>query len=128
MIHIWEVASKIDESGAFNQPFQIKFFKADGSIREMIAIKNARTTKNPNGRSSEKSNFGYQMKEKFVMLLQECGEFITQSMNQPGVGTVHSILNKPTSIEHFKYSELRLKPKTVKLYSIKEFNGQEVFA
>lgn len=128
-IHIWNVATAIDQSGAFNTPFRIKFVKTDGSIREMIAIKNNRHKQKTTGESTPRSNFGYNLKENFLLLLQELGEFrLGKPMKRPGVGTCQSILNPIDNLEGFNYHVDSLRPKSVPLYAILEYNGMEVFA
>jgi len=128
MIHIWEVKAKIEIAGTQRQPFRLKFVKKeDGSIREMIAIKKTKPKKPKEGKN-DKSNFGYNLSENFLLLLQECREFKTQEMNHSNIGTVNSIINLPASLNSYQPSDYMLQSKTVSLYSIIEYNGEEVFA
>ena len=133
MIHVWQVKSEIDLAATQKQAFKIKFIKKeDGSIREMIAVKSGKQHKIDDvnlTQSNNRSNFSYNLSENFLLLLNECTEFRTNSIKHPDLGTVHSIMVPPDfDVNTFKYSDHNLKPKTVGLYSIIEFNGQEVFA
>ncbi len=119
---IQEVIRTIDEQGG-HTPFLLTFSKADGRKRDMIAIKRNKQ-RLAGGRSAEGSNFKYSLSQKGVFLLDELVRFQGKE-TQTAAGT-HFKIDPVPDMYSINLSNQERKPKSVKIFSIMEFNGNQV--
>lgn len=119
-----EVIASID--GNPHTPFIIDFVKADGTIRQMVAIKRNRIRKD-NGQADKGTTFKYMLQEKHVILVNELAGFITEKKRVKGTGTVHQLREQP-NVNAIKLQDQRLIPKAIKINTIIQFNGRKVWA
>jgi len=119
----------IEEIDGINNPFIIHFVKADGSIREMVAVKRNRL-KNKDNTATKGSNFKYNLHENNLILIQELATFSTKKTQVKGVGTVHQLISPPdpSSINLSSIPTSRRLNKSIKIHSIINFNGKKVWA
>lgn len=119
----------IEQIDGVNQPFIIHFVKADGSIRQMVAVKRNRT-RNTDNTATKKSNFKYNLQENNLLLIEELAVFKTEKKVIKGVGTVHQLTNIPDvkAINLAQIPQSRRISKSIKINSILEFNGKKVWA
>lgn len=118
---IQEVIRVIDESGA-HAPFVITFFKADGVIRDMLCLKRNKSRMG-SGKAVEGSAFKYSLKQKNVLLINELPGYST-TMEKTAIGT--HIKLPHINLNNIRISAHNQVPKSIKLFAIKSFNGQEV--
>lgn len=123
---IQEVVRVIDESGYTGNPFVITFSKASGELRQMACVKRNKQ-RTARGTAKEGSGFKYYLRKKNALLVNELVKFRTKKEDIPGVGTLHRLIDTPNlnTRVHRSFSEGGA-PKTIKLFSIIEFNGQQV--
>lgn len=118
---VQEVLRHIDETGG-QRPFLISFYKADGKIRDMLCLKRNKM-RAKTGQAQEGTAFKYSIKQKNILLINELTGYKTTVENTP-VGT-HLTLPK-IDLHTVRINEQQLAPKSIKIFSIKSFNGQEV--
>jgi hypothetical protein len=118
---IQEVIRVIDESGA-HAPFIITFFKADGVIRDMLCLKRNKS-RIPGGAAVEGSAFKYSIKQKNVLLINELPGYST-SLEKTEIGT--HIKLPEIDLNNVRISAHSQIPKSIKLFAIRSFNGQQV--
>jgi len=118
---IQEVIRVIDEEGG-RRPFIITFFKADGTIRDMLALKRNKSRVS-GGKGAEGSAFKYSLKHKNVALINELSGYSSTQVKTP-IGT--HIKLPEINLDNVRISAHQQKPKSVKLFAIKSFNGQQV--
>lgn len=119
----------IEQIDGINAPFIVHFVKADGSIRQMVAIKRNKM-QNRNGTAVKKSKFKYSLRENNLLLIQELATFQTRTIKKEGTGTVHRLIDKPDidSIRMASIPEAKRLNKSIKINSIIQFNNHKVWA
>jgi hypothetical protein len=123
MIPIQEVVRLIDESGYTGHPFTITFSKANGELRQMACVKRNRQ-RTAKGTAAAGSGFKYYLSKKNALLVNELTQFRTRKEEVHGTGTIHRLADTPNL--NARAATNRTAPKTIKLFSIIEFNGQKV--
>lgn len=123
-MHISEAIRIIDETGSF-APFKLLIAKADGSLREIYALKRNREKIEGSHRATTGSAFGYSLSAKYSLLINEITGLRSKPVNTP-MGEVQVITEEPKHVYHRSAS--RLKPKSIRIFSILEFNNQKTYA
>lgn len=113
--------------GQPNTPFIIHFTKADGTIRQMVAVKRNRHKSHKTGKADERSKFKYWLNEKNALLVDELTAYITTKKHVKGMGTVHQLKERP-DVNQIILNNQRKLPITIKIHSIIEINGNKVWA
>lgn len=114
---IQEALRIIDETGGY-QPFKITFTKADGTIRDMIAVKRNKHRAS-NGQAKPGTAFKYSLTDKGSILVNELIQFKPSTVST-SYGTHHQL--GPIDIESIRIEGMSTKPVTIKKYSVKFFN------
>ena len=97
----------------------------DGSIRQMVAVKRNRLKKGT-GQAKPGSKFQYGLQGKHALLLDKLTNFGT-TQRKTDLGTLHELNHVPEltpSIVNPHY----LKPRTIKIFTLRSFNGEPVIS
>lgn len=120
-IPLQQAIRHIDEAG--HEPFKITFYKSDGKIRDMIATKRNNMRIKGSKQAAPGSAFKYSLKQKNVLLINELIGFPTHEV-QTSIGTHQQI--PAIDLAAIRPDSHRMAPKSVKLFALKSFNGQEI--
>jgi hypothetical protein len=125
-ISLQKAIEKID---GINAPFIIEFVKADGSIRQMVAVKRNRM-RNQDNTAVARTKFKYSLRENNLLLIQELATYQTETKKIKGRGTVHQLVNCPTidQINLASVPDHRRIDKSIKINTIIKFNHHTVWA
>ncbi len=118
---IQEVIRTIDETGG-HSPFLITFYKENGQIRDMLCVKRNKM-RAASGKAVEGSAFKYQLKQKNILLINELSGYST-TVEKTALGT--HIKLPAINLQQVRIPQHKQLPKSIKLFAIKAFNGQEV--